>query len=425
MYSQKFHREPTLTAAVESFYIQKHSIGQNKGPKRDDMLQYIAQGLNFKYKYVTPADGMFGSKQENGSWSGMVGMVSRGEADIAIGPFGITENRTEVVDITWPVTIQYCCILGSCGKPEVNSWGFLLPLDPLVWAATLTALFLLPPWMYLLSSCCSFRSDTQNTWVKDTFGMIRILLQQDYSLSGEVWWKRLVVAAWVIVALVLSRSYAGNLMSSLAVRHIRQPYQSIRDVLDDPSTIMVWHTNSNNVQYFRTVDSGIFHEVSNAESKGRIKYRLLSEFIQSTDTLVSRGDHVIIVLEIIVNLIISQFFSKTGRCDFYKSRDKFLPMVLSSICQKNSPLLPAINKRILSMNEAGFFDYWLKYDMPNSTSCVNSPTKITVSTSLSLTNLWIPNQSHPTSSAASLQKRLKAECLQQRATVTTPTDSFV
>lgn len=65
------------------------------------------------------------------------------------------------------------------------------------------------------------------------------------------WWRRLVVAGWMLAALVLVRSYAGNLMSVLAVRHVRQPFQRLRDVLDDPAVVMIWQTNTSNVEYFR------------------------------------------------------------------------------------------------------------------------------------------------------------------------------
>nr|XP_045600626.1 uncharacterized protein LOC123759558 [Procambarus clarkii] len=190
------------------------------------------------------------------------------------------------------------------------------------------------------------------------------------------------------VGLVLSRSYQGDLMSGLAVRYIRQPFQTIQDVLDHPSVTMLWQTNSTNVQYFRSVKSGMFHEVAEAETKGRIKYKLLSEFRQAINTLVRRGDHVLMDLEIVITMFIGLDFSHTGRCDFYSSRERFLPMTLSLIGQRNSPLVPALSKRIVSLTEAGLYDQWFKDTVTNSTKCAHPATRITVSTTLSLTNLW-------------------------------------
>ncbi|XP_069939957.1 probable glutamate receptor [Cherax quadricarinatus] len=383
----RFLRRPTLAVAMEGFYLREAGKVQ-EGVRHHYVMDYLAQGLNFTYKYVSPADGTYGSKQKDGSWSGMVGMVSRQEADFAPGPFGITANRTEVVDITWPVLIQYTRILSSRGTPQVNPWAFLLPLQTNVWASTLVVFLVLPAVMWLLSSFLFARKAFLHTWGKEIFDMTRILLQQDYSTSALAEWKRLVMAGWVTVALVLSKSYAGNLMSSLAVRHIHQPYQTIRNVLDDRMVTMLWATNSSSVQYFRTVESGIFREIADVESKGRIKYILLSDFPQAIKTLVKRGDHVLMEIEAVINLIIGKHFTSAGRCDFYLSKERFLPMIMAMIGQKNSPLVPALSRRIMSMTEAGLYNQWMKYINPNATSCMYYPSSITVTTSLSLANLW-------------------------------------
>ncbi|XP_069168767.1 probable glutamate receptor isoform X1 [Procambarus clarkii] len=174
----KFLRRPQLSVTTEALNSREVTkVKKNEGSK-DYMMDYLSQGLNFTYKYVIPADGSFGSKQDDGSWSGMVGMVSREEAEFAVGLFGMTESRTEVIDFTWPVTIQYSMIMGARGRPVVDPWGFVLPLEPLVWAAILTALLVLPVVMVLLASCSSVTTPKQYTWGKDIFDLTRILLQQ-------------------------------------------------------------------------------------------------------------------------------------------------------------------------------------------------------------------------------------------------------
>nr|XP_045593546.1 uncharacterized protein LOC123755110 [Procambarus clarkii] len=310
------------------------------------------------------------------------------EADIAIGPFGLTESRTEVVDFTWPITIQYSVIIGARGQPVIDPWGFVVPLEPMVWVAILTTLLMVSVMMVLASLCSSIRTDIVHTWEKDTFDLSRILLQQDYRASAIVGWRRLVLLSWMTLALVVSRSYQGDLMSGLAVRYIHQPFQTIRDVLDHPSITMLWQTNSTNVQYIHSLESGIFREVAEAEAKGRLKYKLLSEFPQALSTLVRRGDHVLVDLENVITLIIGQYFTRTGRCDFYSSRERFLPIVLSAIGKRDSPLVPSLSKRIMSLTEAGLYNKWFNDNVPNGTSCVHPPSKITVSTPHSIRNLW-------------------------------------
>jgi hypothetical protein len=40
---------------------------------------------------------LYGSKSGNGSWNGMVSLVSRGVVEIGIGGFTVTKERSEVV----------------------------------------------------------------------------------------------------------------------------------------------------------------------------------------------------------------------------------------------------------------------------------------------------------------------------------------
>jgi ABC-type amino acid transport substrate-binding protein len=42
----------------------------------------------------------YGSKSGNGTWNGMVGMVARGTADIAVSEIFVTKERSEVVAFT-------------------------------------------------------------------------------------------------------------------------------------------------------------------------------------------------------------------------------------------------------------------------------------------------------------------------------------
>ncbi|XP_071545450.1 glutamate receptor ionotropic, kainate glr-3-like [Panulirus ornatus] len=251
----KFPHRPTIVAATEGNPLNKLVLEEEdetpgggsltfSGPM-PKLMNYLATAINFSYMYVRPPDGTWGLKYDNGSWSGMVGMVSRKEADIGVGPFGVSGTRAEVVDFTLPIMIEYSRMLGARGRPEVDPWGFLLPLAPLVWAAVLVASVVLPMIMTLLSSYF-VKNKRKENWSKDFFGFVRILLQQGRS-NHECWWwwERLVLGVWMMMTLVLTRSYAGNLMALLAVRYIPKPYQTIGNFLDDPAVTMIWGSGSN------------------------------------------------------------------------------------------------------------------------------------------------------------------------------------
>ncbi|XP_063872474.1 probable glutamate receptor [Scylla paramamosain] len=107
------------------------------------VVNYLAQGLNFSYTFKRPPDGSWGAKIQNGSFTGMLGQVHREEVHFGLGPFSINAARYEAVDFTWPVSFEEVKVFAGRGSPEVDPWGFLLPLAPWVWAALLSTFLLL------------------------------------------------------------------------------------------------------------------------------------------------------------------------------------------------------------------------------------------------------------------------------------------
>ncbi|XP_071532996.1 LOW QUALITY PROTEIN: probable glutamate receptor [Panulirus ornatus] len=395
----KFLQRPALVAVTEVNPINKiiyeddpEAAGAQTfmftGPM-PKLMDYLSSALNFSYSYVRPPDRSWGMKRKDGSWSGMMGMVVRKEVDIGVGPFGVSAVRAEVVDFTGGILIDYWRILGARGRTEVDPWGFLLPFAPLVWLAILVALVVGPSTIFLLSSGFSLKTDGRRNWLDTSFSYVRILLQQDCVFLAIWRWERLVLGVWMMTTLVLTRSYAGNLMSLLAVRHIPEPYQSLRDVVDDSSVNMIWQTNTSFMQFIHSAQSGIYREIAESEKIGRIVYRTQSQFPESINTLVRRGDHVLMEVEVAIKVLMARDFTHTELCSFYKSKGEFLPTIFSMIAQKDSPIIPAINKRITAMTEAGLFFYWMKVNERNSTICYQAPSKITVRTPLSLSNIWM------------------------------------
>ncbi|XP_071535585.1 probable glutamate receptor [Panulirus ornatus] len=394
----KFLQSPNLMVASEAFVSHRPVIIKDPkapGGKRltfvglmEKFINYISQGINFTYTYVRPSDGTWGTKKDDGSWSGMMGMVSREEVDVSVGPLTVSLLRAEVVDFTYPLTIQNMKLLAGLGNPEVDPWGFLMPLRPLVWAAILSTLVVVFTAMLLLSSFISGKIVFPTIPQSNVLITIRVILQQDISEAGRWWWYRLVLGVWMMMTLVLTRSYAGNLMSLLAVRHIPQPYQTLRDVLDDPSVTMIWQKGSANVQYMQSAQSGIYREVADLEKEGRLIYRTVSQYPQTIDTLVKRGDHVLLLAGMGIKRQMARDLQQSGYCSLYGSREELLSRRFAMIGPMDSPLIPAMNKRILRVAEAGLFDQWRKIEEPYGDVCLFFHAKMTRKASLSLNNVW-------------------------------------
>ena len=61
-----------------------------------------------------PAIGMWGYKEANGTWNGVIGMVNRGEVDVGVCDVAMTAERVPLVSYSMQVaTFQYVVNL-SC-----------------------------------------------------------------------------------------------------------------------------------------------------------------------------------------------------------------------------------------------------------------------------------------------------------------------
>ncbi|XP_045123999.1 glutamate receptor 3.3-like [Portunus trituberculatus] len=286
----------------------------------------------------------------------MVGMVVREEVDFAAGPFMLSPARAAATDYTLAVWTGDLRMVSGLRGLKIDPWGFLLPLSPLVWVVTMTALVGMLAVLQVLHFYHPSRSLLR---CANTFSSVRVLLQQDMVWPGQWWWwERLVLGLWMLTTLVLTKSYAGNLMSLLAVRYVPQPFQTPRDVLDDPHVAMIWQKYSRNEYFLRTVESGVFREVAELEEKDRLKFVTQAQLPESLDTLVRAGHHVLVDNGNAVRNLIALDFSQKG-----------------------------FNPRVMSLTESGLLKYWAQ-DVPNFTRCNNVPKTVAFSTTLSFSNLW-------------------------------------
>ncbi|XP_045101289.1 glutamate receptor U1-like [Portunus trituberculatus] len=373
------------------------------------ILDYLAQGINFSYTFKRAPDQSWGAKMQDGSFTGMLGLVNREaiwenvvlqEVHFGLGPFGINAARYEAVDFTWPVSFVDVKVFTGRGSPEVDPWGFLLPLTPWVWIVLLLLVLFLSAGSIFLFTKFSWK-DLGSMGNLSTINLhfVGIMLRQCEFPSltllavwvggGGWWWQRVVLGVWMLMTMVLTRSYEGNLMSLLAVRHLPQPYQTLRDVVDDPSVVMVWHKQGAPIQSVMDATSGIFSEVKASEEQGRLLVLPLIEYGAILDKVINQRIAIIDYVRI-TRATSSRHFSLTGRCDFYIGQENIMAHPVAMIGQKDSPIIPSLNARITSMTEAGLYNYWNNEGIANYSACERVKTKTTIiSSSLSLRQCWV------------------------------------
>ncbi|KAG7160342.1 Glutamate receptor 2-like 1 [Homarus americanus] len=243
----------------------------------------LANPSTFRYSLVTPEDQAWGRKLPDGNWTGMVGQVFRQEADIALGPFAQSVERRQAVDYTQSFFFDGRTIIAGKGRPEIDPWSFMLPLQPPVWVALLVGLVV--AWLSLVVMGHNPKGSSQLTSASHfmrashlLFQHLRIILRQDVSMNMTRGREMVLMGGWVVVSVVVTCSYSGTLVSLLAVRHVPQPLQTIRDMLDATHiTVVLEGVNTIVPVTLTKIKTGELKELNDLKYSGRIKIRSVVE----------------------------------------------------------------------------------------------------------------------------------------------------
>jgi ionotropic glutamate receptor NMDA 3A len=124
-----------------------------------DLLENIAEELEFDFHLYIVADGLFGSRTRDvqppiqsrskntaaepsdTKWNGIVGDLVSGAAHMSFAALSVSSARSEVIDFSAPYFYSGVSFLASpTQKSEIPLLAFLLPFSPELWIAIFTSL---------------------------------------------------------------------------------------------------------------------------------------------------------------------------------------------------------------------------------------------------------------------------------------------
>ena len=113
-----------------------------------DVLNYVTTKYNITYEVLPEKNQLWGTKSDNGSWNGIVGMVTRGDVDMGVNDFTITSDRAEAVDFSsWFVSDELTLLLR---QPVKKQLGIFHPFDFIVWCSCMCCILLVGLVLYML-----------------------------------------------------------------------------------------------------------------------------------------------------------------------------------------------------------------------------------------------------------------------------------
>ncbi|XP_066275123.1 glutamate receptor 2-like [Branchiostoma lanceolatum] len=192
------------------------------------------------------ADGEYGRyRDDTGAWTGMVGDVVGGTADIAVAIVSITSRRQEVGDFTLPFYANGITFAMRKSQSSKSNWGFVRPFEGTLWATILMTAVAVAIFQGVANCVTKQRDPETEEYVHPERGtlaaeagfwghaweslVVLVQLSPDFlprSLSG-----RIVTFFWCIGVLVATSTYTANLAAFLTVSSAESSISSPEDLL--------------------------------------------------------------------------------------------------------------------------------------------------------------------------------------------------
>ena len=353
-------------------FVKNQTDGRTRyGGYFGEIMNFIHDARNCSFTFVTPEDKKFGDCSGINNCTGLIGMLNRKEADFGIPGLVSTKKRRPNIDFSAAVLSLFSTIVIPL-TAEPNIWYFTSPMTYQVW---LCLLFSIPIYFLMMALADYIYCGHVNWESLGAFILQNVLSEHNTKLpeiSGAH--KKLLIAVWVWMTYVLVLAYASILTAMLASPTLPTRIKNVEDlilqdkipwVIDKPSfgALSLWKAAWKSKIYKDLYDKATKIELSKNE---RFKYGCMN-------TQLYEGRKTAAVCRSDKSLgLISTDFSRTAKCNFYSTTDKFLitkgkiafqvglkfsktlKRFEVNLFQKGSPILDDFNDLIFLAGQMGY-----------------------------------------------------------------------
>ncbi|XP_008206325.2 glutamate receptor ionotropic, kainate 1 [Nasonia vitripennis] len=372
-----------------------------------ELIQKLADMMDFDYDLVLPEDGEFGQKV-NGLWNGLVGDLAKGQTDIAVAALTMTSEREEVIDFVAPY-FEQSGILIVMRKPvrKASLFKFMTVLRLEVWLSIVGALTLTGIMIWILDKYSPYSARNNKHMypypcreftLKESFwfALTSFTPQGGGEAPKALSSRTLVAAYWLFVVLMLA-TFTANLAAFLTVERMQSPVQSLEQLARQSRINYTVLDNSTIHQYFKNMKMAeeklyqVWKEITLNSTSDQVEYRVwdypikeqyghILQAITQVGTVKSseEGFQKVIDSENAEFAFIHDSseikYKVTQNCNLTEVGEVFAEQPYAIAVQQGSHLQEEISRRILDLQKDRYFEslsskYWnqsLKGSCPNS-----------------------------------------------------------
>ena len=126
----------TVAALPTNFNFDSNAIRDDENiiyVEDSNLIRLFSQAFQVSYKILLSPT--VGNKLSDGNWTGLLGLVKRSEADLALGRIELTEERLDDFSFSYPYTFSEVTFITEKPKAVPSSITLLAPFSFTVWIA--------------------------------------------------------------------------------------------------------------------------------------------------------------------------------------------------------------------------------------------------------------------------------------------------
>ncbi|XP_047487922.1 probable glutamate receptor [Penaeus chinensis] len=310
-----------------------------------DMLREVT---NFTYTCYEVPDNQWGSLAD-GQWTGLVGEVASGRADLAIASLTISKQRSTVVDFLISLAVSgYRIAMKRPSNADYMWTVYTKQFEKEAWAVTVSVTVVLMVLVFVVLRL-SRREENASPSIS-AFTVLGILFGQGSILEFRSLAGRILMVSVLFLQVIILAFYTSNLVTALAVRPSPPPFQGLEDVHQDPMVTF-------------GIEKGTALDDIFENSKNPL-YQAIYQKLKPEDTVASTTDGMRRVFRERYAFLIWELYydlNHQGGCDNYLLPQKYFTDHASFILTKGSPLTPIFNNVILDLASSGLLSkFWLE-----------------------------------------------------------------
>lgn len=182
-----------------------------------EMIKILSEMFGFEVEFVEdPVESMWGALLPNGTWTGIVGKVSRNEADIGMGDLSITLNRMQVVDYTLPYHAEPNALIYPKPLPKSRLAVIVQPFSISLWIMILASFFFV---FVFFSTAPGIAPEKKKNseWTEAGMFLWGSIIEQAVISNPSKSLGRAIVILWWFFSLVVVTNYKSELTSQLSI----------------------------------------------------------------------------------------------------------------------------------------------------------------------------------------------------------------